>query len=222
MTLRSLYQSSSQAISFGSSLGCQACHPKLCRFVFDALHFRDAFVVAGRLADQSPGQVKTCPGVQDREFAAEQDRWPSCDHERVLMCGEAFSPAACFIWRQHGVRGRVTDDHRGRGKYRDTRRPAGQAAELVRVCADFPEQADGLRRFAFPGVKECGGERLDRVVLGAHTLLDELCQCFGQPVDLASLVEQPAHLTHQRLASHRFAPRSAQPGRLAGLDSSGS
>jgi hypothetical protein len=54
--------------------------------------------------------------------------------------------------------GRVTYDHRGRGKYRNTRRPAEQAAELVRVCADFLEEADGLRRFAFLGMNESGGE----------------------------------------------------------------
>jgi hypothetical protein len=34
-------------------------------------------------------------------LTAEQDRWPSCDHECVLMCGkevsEAFSHSACFV-----------------------------------------------------------------------------------------------------------------------------
>jgi hypothetical protein len=62
---------------------------------------------------------------------------------------DAFSPACCFAWKQHIVQGRVTYDHRGCGQYRNTRRPAGQAAELVRVCADFLEEADRLRRFAF-------------------------------------------------------------------------
>ena len=56
-------------IPFGGSLCGQACHPKLGRSLFDAFHFSYAFGVAALLADEGPGKIKTCPSLQDREFA---------------------------------------------------------------------------------------------------------------------------------------------------------
>jgi hypothetical protein len=53
-------------IPFGGSLRGQACHPELGRSLFDTLHFRYVFGVAALLADEGPGKIKTCPGLQDR------------------------------------------------------------------------------------------------------------------------------------------------------------
>src|SRR5256885_12288338 len=59
------------------------------------------------------------PGCQVGEsdvtvLAAEQDRWPSCDHKCVLMCdeeiSEVFSHAACFV-SKHRYVGLRSEEH---------------------------------------------------------------------------------------------------------------